>query len=118
MEFIKRWIRSVIYEQVPQPQSSPRLGDMFMDAGAAFVAFKIENGYVLRTYNREAAMVGVSGNSGFTYCADHQAVADHIITTAAKEKLGVQGTLDLRAKTVPTDILSSSTFNTNLGAKR
>ena len=103
MEFLKRWIRNVIYPQPPQP-SSTRLGDMFLDAGAAFVAFKIENGYVVRVHHHQH---GVSGG-GFTYCADHQAIADHIVAAAARDKLGVQGTLDLRAKTPNTGIISGS----------
>jgi len=99
MGFIKRWIRNIINEQLAQPveQHRPRLGDMLADAGAAIVAFKIENGYVVRVHNREAAMAGV-GHGGFTYCADHQAIADYIVTAAAKDKLGVQGKLDLISK--------------------
>jgi len=99
MGFIKRWIRNIINEQLAQPaeQHRPRLGDMFADAGAAVVAFKIENGYVVRTHNQQATMAGIS-NGGFTYCADHQAIADYIITAAAKDKLGVQGSLNLISK--------------------
>jgi hypothetical protein len=27
---------------------------------------------------------------GFTYCADHQAIADHLVSSAMRDRLGVQ----------------------------
>lgn len=99
MEFLKRWIKGIINEHLHQPVEPhrPRLGDMFMDAGAAIVAFKIDNGYVVRVHNSQAVMAGVP-SGGFTYCADHQAIADYIVTAAMKDRLGVQTTLDLSHK--------------------
>ena len=92
----KRWLAKAAYdglqEQGPQPPENRtvgRLGDMLSDSGAAVVAFQIENGFVVRTMNRHADIVG-SRSPGFTYCADHQAIADHIVTSAMVRKLGVQ----------------------------
>ena len=92
----KRWLAKAAYdglqEQGPQLASahtSSRLGDMLADSGAALVAFQIDNGFVVRTMNRNADIVG-SRSPGFTYCADHQAIADHIVTVAMVRKLGVQ----------------------------
>lgn len=89
----KRWLAKAAYEglgeqpkEVPQPS---RLGDMMMDSGAALIAFQIDNGFVVRTMNRHNDIVG-SRNPGFVYCADHQAIADYLVSSAMKSKLGVQ----------------------------
>jgi hypothetical protein len=63
---------------------STAMDRMFGDCQPAVVAFKIDNGYVVRTiqhaeYERAA--------SGFTYCKDHAAIADHIVSEAAREKV-------------------------------
>lgn len=89
----KRWLAKAAYEglgEQPKEVSQPsRLGDMMMDSGAAVVAFQIDNGFVVRTMNRHGDIVG-SRSPGFVYCADHQAIADHLVSSAMKDKLGVQ----------------------------
>lgn len=89
----KRWLAKAAYdglqEQHKEASQPSRLGDMLSDSGAAIVAFQIDNGFVVRTMNRHADIVG-SRSPGFTYCADHQAIADHIVTSAMVRKLGVQ----------------------------
>lgn len=57
---------------------------MFGDCNPAIVAFKIDNGYVVRTISM-SNYESVAG--GFTYCKDHQAIADHIVSEAAREKV-------------------------------
>jgi hypothetical protein len=54
------------------------------------VAFQIENGFLVRTLRRNEDHLGGRYPVGFVYCADHQAIADHIVSSAVKEKLGVQ----------------------------
>lgn len=92
----KRWLAKAAYDglqeqgpQLAENRTVGRLGDMLADSGAAVVAFQIENGFVVRTKNRHADVM-VSRSSGFTYCADHQAIADHIVASAVVRKLGVQ----------------------------
>jgi hypothetical protein len=88
----KRWLAKAAYDglQANQTmQTTSRLNDMMMDSGAAVVAFQIENGFVVRTMNNRPEVVG-SRSPGFTYCADHQAIADHIVSSAMRDKLGVQ----------------------------
>ncbi len=89
----KRWLAKAVHEglgeqskEVVQPS---RLGDMMMDSGVAFIVFQINNGFVVRTMNRHNDFFG-NRNPGFVYCADHQAIADHIVSSAVKDKLGVQ----------------------------
>jgi hypothetical protein len=66
-----------------------RLHDMFSNSMPAMVAFKIDNGYVVRCMNPDAAYTG-ERTPGFVYCADHQAIADHLVAHAMKNRLGVQ----------------------------
>lgn len=85
LKAFKKWLAKAAYEGLAdQPKEVPvnRLSDMFVDSGAALVVFQIDNGFVVR-------IVG-SRSPGFTYCADHQAIADHIVSSAMKSKLGVQ----------------------------
>jgi len=95
MNFIKKWIGKVAAENLyPQPleasmRSTNRLQDMLSESGASIVAFQIENGFLLRTLRNNENAIG-GRYPGFVYCADHQAIADHIVSAAVKEKLGVQ----------------------------
>ena len=89
----KRWLAKAAYEWMEEQRKDAvqpsRLGDMLMDSGATLIAFQIDNGFVVRTTNRHNDIVG-SRNPGFVYCADHQAIADYLISSAMKDKLGVQ----------------------------
>jgi hypothetical protein len=97
MKFIKKWfgdlVRSAVFnneEETKEAQRSVnRVSDMLSDSGAAMVVFKINNGFLVRTMNNHSELVGARQN-GFTYCADHQAIADHLVSSAARDKLGVQ----------------------------
>jgi hypothetical protein len=73
---------------VPMPaevRASTQLERMFGDCSPAIVAFKIENGYVVRSVQSSAYAGELA--TGFTYCKDHAAIADHIVTEAAREKV-------------------------------
>ncbi|MCA3768955.1 hypothetical protein [Cutibacterium sp.] len=88
----KRWLAKAAYDGLQQPKEEARISrmyDMLSECGVAIVAFQIDNGFVVRTMNRHNDSFG-SRNSGFVYCADHQAIADHIVTSAMVRKLGVQ----------------------------
>ena len=95
MNFIKKWIGKVAAENLyPQPpeasmRSTNRLQDMLSESGASIVAFQIENGFLVRTLRNNENAIG-GRYPGFIYCADHQAIADHIVSSAVREKLGVQ----------------------------
>jgi hypothetical protein len=72
-----------------QVRESTEMERMFGNCSPAVVAFKIENGYVVRTIDQEVAYHG-GRQRGFTYCKDHQEIAEHIIATEMKRKLGVR----------------------------
>lgn len=88
----KRWLAAAAYEglrQQPEEVRTNKLHDMFSNNMAAMVAFKIDNGFIVRTMNPDAMIYG-ERSPGFVYCADHQAIADHLVSSAMKDKLGVQ----------------------------
>lgn len=88
----KRWLAKAAYDGLQQPRDEAlvnKLPDMLSDSGAIVVAFQIDNGFVLRTVDRQANP-GTVRYPRFTYCADHQAIADHIVRSAMVRKLGVE----------------------------
>ena len=91
LKAFKKWLAKAAYEGLQQPKETERINklhDMFSNNMAAMVAFKIDNGYVVRCMNPDAVIHG-ERLPGFVYCADHQAIADHLVATAMKERLGV-----------------------------
>ena len=96
---IKQWfgesivslIQDAQINQSVQKQSHHNNGleSMFSGAAPAVVAFKISNGYVVRTVDTHSDIVGMR-QGGFTYCKDHVEIAEHIITAEAKRKLGIR----------------------------
>ena len=91
MNFIKKWIRKIANqnESMQAEVRANKLHDMFQNNMAAMVAFKIDNGYVVRCMNPDTLSAG-ERVPGFTYCADHQAIADHLVSSAMRDRLGVQ----------------------------
>ena len=99
MNFIKKWIAKIAHDGLNQldvqremqreMQHANKLHDMFQNNMAAMVAFKIDNGYVVRCMNPDTLVAG-ERVPGFTYCAGHQAIADHLVSSAMKDRLGVQ----------------------------
>ena len=98
MNFIKKWILSVsrqawkeeiaTQETLGETKRTNKLHDMLSHNMAAMVAFRINNGYLVRVMNPDDEMKGRI--VGFTYCADHQAIADHLVASSTRDKLGIQ----------------------------
>jgi hypothetical protein len=61
---------------------------MFGNCIPAMVAFKIDNGFVVRSIDTRREAEGQL-QSGFHYCKDHQEVAEHLVATEAKRKMGL-----------------------------
>ena len=93
---IKQWFgRSLLslIQESKQPAEElrvNRLHDMFSNNMPAMVAFKIDNGYVGRCMSPDSQYALGERMPGFVYCADHQAIADHLVAHAMKDRLGVQ----------------------------
>jgi len=69
-------------------RASTDMERMFGNCNPAIVAFRIENGFVVRTMHQEEVYEG-RRQGGFHYCKDHQAIAEHIVASEAKRKLGI-----------------------------
>lgn len=71
-----------------QPQMTTEMERMFGNCSPAVVAFKIENGFVVRTISQTELYEG-KRQSGFHFCKDHIEIAEHIIASETKRKLGI-----------------------------
>lgn len=95
LKAFKKWLAKAAYEGLSDNQAriedvrTNKLHDMLSNNLAAMVAFKIDNGFIVRTMKPDPTTYG-ERLPGFTYCADHQAIADHLVSSAMKDKLGVQ----------------------------
>ena len=78
-------------------RATTRMEQLFGDCQPAIVAFRIENGYVMRTIDTSNHALG-STQSGYVYCKDHAAVAEHIVSEAARSKLGVGSMAEAQQK--------------------
>jgi len=100
MSWLSKWLHRQVQDEERQEKMaamvtpSTAMERMFGDCAPAMVAFKIDNGYVVRTMDVSAENM-LSGHNvrstGYHYCKDHAAIADHIVTEAAKEKMGLGG---------------------------
>ena len=94
-----KWLNRMIYRMVQRAERDIHCGAeavpirqnnmerLFGDCQPALIAFQIENGYVMRSMQTGPAYDGMA--SGFTYCKDHTAIAEHIVTEAAKQRLNL-----------------------------
>lgn len=77
IKMFKKWLVGDIYDKLHN-QTNNQLYDPFRADAPAIVVFRINNGFVVRAV------------SGLIYCADHQAIADYIVASATRDRLGVQ----------------------------
>ena len=88
MKFIKRWVAKIVDESLTvsvreyEGDSTQKLTDVLMSSGAALLVFQIENGYLVRS-----ASPRLGRGNNFVFCADHKALADHLVTSAVQQKL-------------------------------
>jgi hypothetical protein len=89
--YFKKLIRKVLNEdRTDVPTSSTEtVRNQLLESSPSIVAFRINNGYVVRVYDPTNYKLGTVG-PGFTYCKDAQAIAEHIVASAMRDKLGVQ----------------------------
>ena len=80
-----------MHEQQPEIRRTTATEEMFGRHLPAVIAFKINNGFVVQANDAaHLAQYGEVRSSGFTYCKDAEAIAEHIVSSAVKEKIGVQ----------------------------
>lgn len=77
---LRQWVLSASPPPIPQTAVESRLHTL-MDSRPTVLAWQIDNGFILvhRDIHREETRIH--------YCVDHQAIADHLISTAAQKTL-------------------------------
>jgi hypothetical protein len=58
------------------------------ESGPAIMAYRISNGYIVRTYDRGVINQTMKMPT-LTYCKDHTDIAEHIVAEQARTALGV-----------------------------
>jgi hypothetical protein len=89
--WLKKKLQAALHEMREQPLEARRITateEIFGRSIPAVVAFKIDNGFVVQ--HNSSVQYGEVRQSGFTFCKDAEEIANHIVTSAMKEKLGVQ----------------------------
>lgn len=80
-----------MHDQPPEIRRTTATEEMFGRQIPAVVAFKINNGFVVQANDSaHLAQYGEVRASGFTYCKDAEAIAEHIVSSAVREKIGIQ----------------------------
>lgn len=77
------------YSDMPVAVPSSNMDRLFGDCAPAIVAFRIENGFVLRSIETAAYLHGTVNQSGYVYCKDHAAIAEHIVAEATRQRLSL-----------------------------
>ena len=92
--YIKKLIRQVLEERNEVPQITSAVHNHLTDSAPSIMAYRINNGYIVRVYEPEYRIKAHNTvGPNFTYCKDAQAIAEHIVASAMKDKLGVQSDL-------------------------
>lgn len=84
----RKLVRAGMQEEltaVPYPVARSRMEELFGNCSPVMVAFKIDNGYVVRSAWIDHTHDGQA--TGFTYCKDHAAIAEHLVAETAREKM-------------------------------
>jgi hypothetical protein len=76
---MRRWIRNWLLRENNQPNSEAAINQLDTSVSPDISAYKISNGYLVRTTSRKYQL-GEMRQDTLTYCKDHQAIADHLIT--------------------------------------
>ena len=80
-----------MHEATPEVRRTTAMEEMFGRQLPAVVAFKINNGFVVQANDSShVAQYGEVRSSGFTFCKDAEAIAEHIVSSAVREKIGIQ----------------------------
>lgn len=79
---------------------------MFGNCTPTMVAFKIDNGFVVRSVDTRREMEGHISDNGFHYCKDHQEIAEHLIALEAKRKMGLTYSPEVAKKRVAVPVVA------------
>ena len=81
---LMNWIHDANKLDADQPPEAHSLNTMFSNSAPSLAVYTIGNGYIVLTQDY------IAGTRQFYFCADAQAISEHIVTTEVKRKIGVQ----------------------------
>ena len=86
--FVGRGLMNWIHDANKLDAEQGRVNDgvikFLADTTPSIVVFEISNGFIVRTSGQLGQLAELN------FCADAPAIAEHIVTSAAKRKLGIQ----------------------------
>lgn len=78
------WLHEANKLDVDQGRVNDGVIKFLADTAPSIVVFEIGNGFIVRTSGQLGQLAELN------FCADAPAIAEHIVTSAAKRKLGIQ----------------------------
>lgn len=81
---LMNWIHDANRLDADQPPEAHSLNMMIGNSPPSLAVYTINNGYLVLTQDY------IAGTRQFYFCADAQAISEHIVTTEVKRKMGVQ----------------------------
>jgi hypothetical protein len=88
---------------------------MFGNCSPSIVAFRIENGFVVRTISQQELYEGSRVGGGFTYCKDHTEIAEHIVASEVKRKL-VGEQQEMFGQSIPAMLQKNAAITSRVGS--
>lgn len=100
---LRRWVLSTPPPPMPQTAMESRL-QMLLESRPTLLAWRIDNGFLLaqRDIHRDEMRV--------QYCADHQAIADYLITSAAQQTMFPHSANTLIVKNLAASSMAASSY--------
>ena len=81
---LMNWIHDANKLDAEQPPEAHSLNMVIGNFPPSLAVYTISNGYLVLTQDY------IAGTRQFYFCADAQAISEHIVTTEVKRKMGVQ----------------------------
>lgn len=100
---LRQWVLGTPPPPMPETAVESRL-QMLLESRPTMLAWRIDNGFILaqRDIHRDEMRV--------QYCADHQAIADYLISSAAQETLFPHSAKTLGAKSSAANITVAPSY--------
>ena len=100
---LRQWVLGTPPPPMPQTAMESRL-QMLLESRPALLAWRIDNGFLLmqRDFHRDEMRV--------QYCADHQAIADYLISSAAQETLFPRSANTLSVKNLAASSMAAPSY--------
>jgi hypothetical protein len=100
---LRQWVLGTPPPPMPQTAMESRL-QMLLESRPALLAWRIDNGFLLvqRDIHRDELRLH--------YCADHQAIADYLITSAAQQTMFPHSANTLSVKNLAASSMAAPSY--------